>query len=465
MNENKGYTHVTVLGAGESGVGAALLAKKKGLEAFVSDNGIIKKKYKNVLSHYEIAFEEGGHTCEKILQADEIIKSPGIPDNLPLITLLKKKHIPVISEIEFAGRYCAAKKICITGSNGKTTTTLLTGNILSKAGLNTGIAGNIGKSFAGLIAKKEHNFYVLEISSFQLDGMYDFKADIAVILNITPDHLDRYNNEFSKYINSKLRIIQNQTNLDAIIYCADDEIIEGELSKRNIVAKKYPFSIFRHITDEGACLAQPLTSEMNKSEYKKGNKLIVNINGEILEMTLENLALQGRHNIYNSMAAGIAARILDIRKETIRESLSDFQHIEHRLEYVARVHGIEFINDSKATNINATWYALESVNKPIIWVAGGIDKGNDYSQLQELVRNKVKAIICLGLDNTKLIKAFSGQVDIMAEAHSAEEAVQAAYQLAADGETVLLSPACASFDLFNNYEDRGRKFKNAVKKL
>jgi len=465
LNENKRHTQVAVLGAGESGVGAALLAKKNGLKVFVSDNGIIKNRYKNVLSHYEIAFEERGHTCEKILQADEIVKSPGIPDNLPLIKLLKKKRIPVISEIEFAGRYCTAKKICITGSNGKTTTTLLTGNILSKAGLNTGVAGNIGTSFAGLIAKKEHDFYVLEISSFQLDGMYDFKADIAVLLNITPDHLDRYNNEFSGYINSKLRIIQNQSNLDAIIYCADDKIIENELSKRNIAAKKYPFSIFQHITDEGACLSHPLTSEVSENEYKKENKLIVNINGETLEMTLENLALQGRHNIYNSMAASIAARILDIRKETIRESLSDFQHVEHRLEYVARVHGIEFINDSKATNVNATWYALESVNKPIIWVAGGIDKGNDYGQLKELVRQKVKAIICLGLDNTKLIKAFSDKVDIMTEAHSAEEAVQAAYQLASDGETVLLSPACASFDLFNNYEDRGRKFKNAVKKL
>jgi UDP-N-acetylmuramoylalanine--D-glutamate ligase len=456
---------IVVLGAGESGIGAAILAKKKGYQIFISDNGIIKKNYKDVLSHADIPFEEQRHSQELILDADEVIKSPGIPDNIPVILEIKKRGIPVISEIEFASRFTTARKICITGSNGKTTTTLLIGHILKKAGINACVAGNVGNSFAMQVASRDYDYYVLEISSFQLDGMYDFKADVTILMNITPDHLDRYNYDFQQYTDAKFRIIRNQTEQDTFIYCADDEVIGKELLKREIPSRKYPFSVLKIIAGEGGYLVRPFSGGYTTDKDLKDNRLRININSQILEMTLENLALQGRHNIYNSLAAGIAARVLDLRKEVIKESLSDFQNIEHRLEYVAKIHGIEFVNDSKATNVNSTWYALESINKPIIWIAGGVDKGNDYSQLRELVHAKVKAIVCMGLDNKKIIEAFSDLVPIISEAHSAEEAVNSAYASGAQGDVVLLSPACASFDLFSNYEDRGRKFKNAVKKL
>jgi len=442
---------LVILGGGESGVGAALLGVKQGFEVFVSDFGIIKEKYINVLSQAEINFEEGKHTAERILDANEVIKSPGIPDNVEIIRKIKNAGINVISEIEFAGRYTKAKKICITGSNGKTTTTLLTHHILKKVGFNVGVAGNVGKSFAWQVAEKDFDFYVLEISSFQLDGMFDFKADIAILLNITPDHLDRYEYKFQNYVESKFRIIQNQTGADAFIYCKDDPVIDQEIKKQSIVSKMYPFSIKQQIRGEGAFL--------------KGNEININIQPNLFNMTLENLALQGKHNIYNSMAASIASRILDIRKDLIKECLSDFQNVEHRLEYVARIHGIDFINDSKATNVNSTWYALESMNAPVVWIAGGIDKGNDYSLLKKLVKQKVKAIICLGRENKKLIDSFKGIVDTLVETTSMDEAVNYGIHLGNKEDVVLLSPACASFDLFENFEERGEKFKESVGKL
>ncbi|MEO6884377.1 MAG: UDP-N-acetylmuramoyl-L-alanine--D-glutamate ligase [Bacteroidia bacterium] len=442
---------VVILGAGESGVGAAVLAMQKGLDVFVSDKGMIKENFKTILSQNKIEWEEGKHTEEKIFSADEIIKSPGIPDKAELIKKLHEKNIPVISEIEFAGRYTQAKTICITGSNGKTTTTLLTYHILKKAGLNVGLAGNVGKSFAMQVAEKDFDYYVIELSSFQLDGMYKFRADIAVLLNITPDHLDRYDYKLENYADSKFRIIQNQTSEDAFVYCIDDEITKNELSKKKISAKAFPFSIQQKIT-QGA--------------YLNNNEITINTNNtNILSMSIQELALQGKHNIYNSMAAGIAAKIIDVRKDIIRESLSDFQNIEHRLESVGKVHGVEFINDSKATNVNSVWYALESMENPVVLILGGIDKGNDYSMLNELVKDKVKAIVCLGTDNKKIIKAFSSIVPVLVETNSAEEAVKKAYSLSKKGDTVLLSPACASFDLFENYEDRGSRFKRAVRSL
>lgn len=442
---------VAVLGAGESGVGAAILAQKKGFETFLSDNGKIKTKYTEVLSHTGIAYEEGKHTVELILDADEIIKSPGIPDNAPIIRKAAEKGIAIISEIEFAARYTNAKKICITGSNGKTTTTLLTYHILKNSGLNAGLAGNVGKSFAWQVAENDFDWYVLEISSFQLDNMYDFRADIAVLTNITPDHLDRYNHDFGRYIDSKFRIIRNQADNDAFICNLDDEITASELEKRHIKARLYPFS---YTAIPGKTVA-----------YVDNNKLTITINNDPLTMTLEELALQGRHNIYNSMAASIACRLTDIRKESIKQSLSDFQNVEHRLEHVARIHGIDFINDSKATNVNSTWFALESVDKPAIWIAGGVDKGNDYSKLFDLVKAKVKVLICLGNDNSLIIEAFADKVDAVYETRSAEQAVMLAYSIAKTGDVVLLSPACASFDLFENYEDRGEQFKKAVRSL
>ncbi len=447
MSKNK----IVILGAGESGVGAAVLAKVKGFDVFVSDKGKIEKKYKNVLSQYDIEFEEGKHSEKLILQAEEVIKSPGIPDNVPVIKSLVQKGIKIISEIEFAGRYTNAKKICITGSNGKTTTTLLIHHILKNAGLNAGLAGNVGQSFAMQVATKNYDYYVLEISSFQLDGMYEFKADIAVILNITPDHLDRYNYNFQNYTDSKFRIIQNQTSDDVFIYCMDDKVIIDEISKRKILSKTYPFTIQKKISNEGAYLSE--------------NNIIINIKPTRFIMTLEELALQGKHNTYDSMAAGISARLLDIRKDTIKQCLSDFQNVEHRLEYVATIHGIEFINDSKATNINSVWYALESMDRPVIWIAGGIDKGNDYNILKGMVRKKVKAIVCLGVENKKIYNAFADDVETIVETTSASDAVKTAFNLAEKNEIVLLSPACASFDLFNNYEDRGKKFKKAVNEL
>ncbi|MEZ5195417.1 MAG: UDP-N-acetylmuramoyl-L-alanine--D-glutamate ligase [Bacteroidales bacterium] len=442
---------IVILGGGESGAGAAVLAQKKGFEVFVSDFGNIREKYKNVLTHFDIKFEEGKHSESLILNSDEVIKSPGIPDTATIIKNIKGKNIPVISEIEFAARYTKATKICITGSNGKTTTTMLTWHILKKAGLNAGLAGNVGQSFALQVAEKDFDHYVLEISSFQLDGMFDFKADIAILMNITPDHLDRYDYQFANYVQSKFRIIQNQQKEDAFIFCADDPVIMKEIQQWDIKAKKYPFSIQQNIEGTGACL--------------KENRMIINTQPNLFIMTLENLALQGKHNIYNSMAASIAARILDIRKDKIKESLADFQNVEHRLEFVARIHGIDFINDSKATNVNSTWYALESVQKPIIWIAGGIDKGNDYTLLSDMVKSKVKAIICLGVDNKKLMDAFEDHVENIVETRSMDDAIKYALFLGKRDDTVLLSPACASFDLYENYEERGNKFKAAVASL
>ncbi len=442
---------IVVIGSGESGTGAAVLAKQKGFEVFVTDKGPIKQKYKDVLSHHGIEWEEQQHTEKLVLNADEVIKSPGIPGTAPLIQKLKAQGTPVISEIEFAGRYTNAKMICITGSNGKTTTATITHHILEKAGLNVALGGNVGKSFAMLVAEGNYDYFVLELSSFQLDDMYEFRADIAILTNITPDHLDRYEYSLEKYAASKFRITQNQRPDDAFIFCLDDEVTRAEMAKRKIVAKQYPFSIHEQV-QEGAWL-------------KNNNEVILTINNTQLSMTIEELALQGKHNIYNSMAAGIAGRLLEVRKEAIRESLSDVQSVEHRMEFVARINNIDFVNDSKATNINSTWYALESVDAPIVWIVGGVDKGNDYSVLTEMVKAKVKAIICLGTDNAKIIKAFSGIVDTIVEAGSAQEAVNLAYRLGTKGDTVLLSPACASFDLFENYEDRGQQFKAAIRSL
>lgn len=441
---------ITILGAGESGFGAAYLAKVKGFDVFVSDKGTIKDKYKKLLQENNIPFEENKHSEDIILKSKEIIKSPGIPDKAELIVKLKSANISIISEIEFAGRYTNAKTICITGSNGKTTTTSLIYHILKKANLNVGLAGNIGKSFAYQVATSNKDYYVLELSSFQLDGMYNFKADVAVLTNITPDHLDRYEYKLENYINSKFRIINNQLESDAFIYCYDDEITRHEVEKRTIKAKKYPYSYDTKV-EEGA--------------YISNNNININTNNKTFTMSIFELALSGRHNALNSMAAGVAARVLDLRKEIIRESLSDFQNIEHRLEFVARIHGIDFINDSKATNVNSTWYALESLSNKAVWIVGGVDKGNDYSMLFDLVKDKVKAIVCLGKDNKKIIDAFADKVEAIVEAQSAQEAVALSYRLAKKDETVILSPACASFDLFEDYEDRGNQFKKAVKRL
>ena len=443
---------IVILGSGESGVGAAVLAQAKGFDVFVSDKGAIKDKYKKQLTENNIPFEELQHTEEKIVNASEVIKSPGIPDKAELVKKLRSLNIPVISEIEFAGRYTNAKKICITGSNGKTTTTLLTHHILQKAGYNVGLGGNVGKSFAYQVAKENHDYYVLELSSFQLDGMFDFKADVAVLLNITPDHLDRYEYKFENYALSKLRIAQNQTAADAFIYCADDEATLEYVNKVKPKGKMIPFSINKKLEGDAAYL-------------ENETQIIININQNQLIMTIDQLALQGKHNVYNAMAASIASRIVDVRKDVVRESMTDFVNAEHRLEFVATINGIEFINDSKATNVNSAWYALETMDKPVVWIAGGTDKGNDYTQLFELVKAKVKAIVCLGEDNSKIIEAFSGVVDTIVEAKTAKEAVAHSYQIGKKGDVVLLSPACASFDLFENYEDRGMQFKGAVRGL
>lgn len=441
---------LVILGAGESGTGAAILAKKKGFDVFVSDYGKISPKYKNVLSNFDIDYEEGKHTDELVLNAGEMVKSPGIPENVPIVEKFKKMGKKVISEIEFAGRYTHAKMICITGSNGKTTTTLLTYHILKNAGLNVGLAGNVGNSFAWLVAENEYDIYVLEISSFQLDTMFHFKADIAIITNITPDHLDRYDESFEKYTASKFRILQNQQPVDHFIFCTDDPVVVKEIQKRDVVAKKYPFSLHK---------------ELEQGAYIDNNELIIKTHDKTFTMNINELALQGKHNIYNSMAAGVASRILDIKKEILKKSLCDFQNVEHRLEYVINVHGIEFINDSKATNVNATWYALESMQKPVIWIAGGIDKGNDYNILKDIVEKKVKAIVCLGKDNKKLIETFSEMVEVIVDTDNIEDAVKSAYYLGHPGDVALLSPACASFDLFENYVDRGNQFKQKAKEL
>ncbi|HNQ13203.1 MAG TPA: UDP-N-acetylmuramoyl-L-alanine--D-glutamate ligase [Bacteroidia bacterium] len=446
------YTNknIVVLGAGESGCGAAVLAHKKSNKVWVSDLSRIADKYKQVLSDHQIDFEEGKHTYDIINKADVVIKSPGIPESAEVIRHIRNLEIPILSEIEFAGPYSNAKYISITGTNGKTTTTLLTHHILKKAGLNVGLAGNVGHSLAMQIALNDCDYYVLELSSFQLDDMYSFKSDIAVLLNITPDHLDRYEYSLQKYIDSKFRILQNQTINDAFIYCADDPILQQEVLKRNPAATTYPFSI-KMIEGMAA--------------YLEDNKLNINHNKNLFTMFIYDLALQGKHNIYNSMAASVAAKILDIRNDDVRESLSDFQNAEHRLEFVNTIFGIDFINDSKATNINSTWYALESMTKPVIWIVGGQDKGNDYSMIKDLVKEKVKAIVCLGKDNSKILKAFRNVIDDISEARSAEEAVRMSYKKGTKGDVVLLSPACASFDLFKNYEDRGWQFKAAVKSL
>lgn len=449
---------IAILGGGESGTGAALLAKHKGMEVFLSDRGRIKQQYKTVLSQSDIEFEEGTHSEARIMDADEIIKSPGIPGTVPLIRKAKEKRIPVISEIEFAGKFTKATKICITGSNGKTTTTLLTHHILKNAGLDVGLGGNVGRSMAWLLSERDYDFLVLEISSFQLEDMYDFKAEIAVLLNITPDHLDRYEQDFEKYADAKFRITQNQTSGDFLIWCMDDETIRRKLKSSGGSARKIPFSLRNTGFEEGAFF------EENQTDDKQG-ELIININSENMVMTLKEMALSGRHNAYNSMAAAIAARLLDIRKERIKESLSDFQGVEHRLEFVAAIRGIEFVNDSKATNINSTWYALENANHPVIWICGGQDKGNDYTMLKTLVAQKVKAIICLGVDNLRIMESFSDVCNCIFETQSMEAAVKKSYQLGEKGDTVLLSPACASFDLFNNFEDRGNQFKYHVVNL
>lgn len=442
-------THISILGAGESGVGAAVLAKKKGWQVFVSDFGKIKEEYKSELDELNVDFEEGGHTMERILASDLVIKSPGIADTVPVMKAVHSKGIKVVSEIEFGGYYSTARAICITGSNGKTTTTLLTHHILKKAGISVGLAGNVGRSFARQVANESHDWYVLELSSFQLDDMTDFRANIAVLTNITPDHLDRYEYNMQNYINSKFRILQNQSSEDWFIYNYDDEVIRTELTKREVKARTAPFS---------------LKEKLEVGGYADAQQITININDQFT-MSIHDLALKGKHNTQNSLASGIASRILEIRKEVVRESLEDFVNVEHRLEFVAKVHGIEFINDSKATNVNSTWFALESMEKPTVWIVGGVDKGNDYSELMDLVRDKVKAIICLGVDNKKLIDTFSGVIPTIVEARSAMEAVAYGYRLAKSDETVLLSPACASFDLFENYEDRGNQFKSAVRAL
>jgi len=441
---------IVILGAGESGAGSAVLAKKQGFDVFVSDNGTIKEKYRDILEEGKIRWEEGKHTENEILTAGEVIKSPGIREDMPLIRKLHKKEIPVISEIEFAGRYARGVKICVTGSNGKTTVTNLIYHILTKAGKNVAMAGNVGNSFAMAVAEGDHDYYVIELSSFQLDGMFKFRAEIAVLLNITPDHLDRYGYTLQKYIDSKFRIIQNQTKSDFLVYWADDPIISKELSERNPGMILLPFSA---------------ASKKNMASYIEKDKMIIDYQYKTNLMTIHELALKGRHNTYNSMAAAIAAKVLSIRKDTIRESLADFQGVEHRLEPVIKVSGINFINDSKATNVNSTWYALECVETNIVWIVGGIDKGNDYSELLPIVKEKVKAVVCLGKENKKILEAFTDVVPTIVETASMEEAVRSAYYLAKKGDTVLLSPACASFDLFNNYEDRGRQFKAAVRNL
>jgi len=463
---------IVVLGGGESGVGTAMLAKKKEYSVFVSDKGTIADKYKKVLLHNDILFEEGKHTESKIVDADVVMKSPGIPDKVALVQELLKRKIPVVSEIEFASKYTDAMLVGITGSNGKTTkfaskytdamlvgitgsngkttTTMLTNHILTKEGLNVGMAGNIGDSFALQVANESYDKYVLELSSFQLDGIVDFAPHIAVITNISPDHLDRYEYKYENYINSKFRITMNQTADDFLIYDADDEAIENWLKNNKTKAQLLPFS---------------LEKSFDKGAYVQDDNIIINTNSNLFTMSIAALALQGKHNTKNAMASAMIAKLLGVRNNTLRESLEDFDSVEHRLESVLKINGVQYINDSKATNVNAAYYALESVRTPIVWIVGGTDKGNDYTSLLPLVREKVKAIICLGLDNAKIIETFGNVVDFMIETAGAEEAVKVAYKVSEKGDTVLLAPACASFDLFENYEDRGRQFKDAVRQL
>ncbi len=442
---------LVVLGAGESGVGTAILAKKKGYQVFVSDFRNIADKYKKVLLHNDLQFEEKKHSEAIILAADVVMKSPGIPETVPLVLKLKEKGIPVISEIEFANQFSKADVVGITGSNGKTTTTLLLSYILNNEQLNVGTAGNIGDSYALQVANKNHDLFVLELSSFQLDGIVNFAPHIAIITNISPDHLDRYAYKYENYIDSKFRITKNQTAADYLIYDADDKVIQEWLKNNKIKAKKLPFTLGDRIQSEGACV--------------EDQEIKIEINQNIFTMGIQNLALLGKHNVKNAMAASMAATLLKVRKDTIRQSLADFEGVEHRLETVLKINGVQYINDSKATNINATYYALESMSSPTVWIVGGVDKGNDYDELLPYVNEKVKAIICLGKDNEKIKEAFSNVIDLIVETQGAEEAVKVAYKIAEKGDNVLLSPACASFDLFDNYEDRGRQFKAAVRQL
>jgi UDP-N-acetylmuramoylalanine--D-glutamate ligase len=439
------------LGGGESGVGTARLAIQHGWRVFLSDSGMLKDDFRSSLTAMNVEFEEGTHTMTRVLDADLVVKSPGIPRSSVLIQQILEAKIQVIGEIEFAWRYNSGRIIAITGSNGKTTTTLLTHHILNRAGISVAVAGNVGSSFAGVLSSGEKkDWYVLELSSFQLEDIDSFRPDIAILTNITPDHLDRYNHSIDQYADAKMNITRNQQAEDYFIYCADDEGNQQAISRHNITAQLLPYTM-EHPVERGA--------------FIQNEQISIHLNHNPFTMSIHELALQGKHNAYNSMAAGIAARVLEIRKELVRDSLGDFQNIEHRLEYVARVHGITFINDSKATNVNSTWFALESFDQPIIWIVGGVDKGNDYHALKALVKKKVKGIICLGTDNEKILEAFSDIFHYIPEVHSAEEAVKCAYQMGEKEDVVLLSPACASFDLFDNYEDRGHKFKRAVRAL
>lgn len=442
---------LVILGGGESGIGAAILGKKQNFDVFLSDKGIIKKEYKDILLDKKILFEEQQHTDEKILNADWIIKSPGIPKKAPIIKKIQEKGITISSEIEFASRYTSSILIAITGSNGKTTTTSLTYEIFKKAGFNVGLAGNIGKSFAWQVAEENYEYYILEISSFQLDNIQNFKPHIAMVLNLSPDHLDQYDYKYQNYINSKFKITQNQDEKDYFIYNLDDEITQKWLQNNHTKAHLLPFSLKEKI-EEGA--------------YSDQKNIYITTNTEdALKMKIEDLALIGKHNVANSMAAGIAGKISKIKNEFIKQSLADFEAVEHRLEFVLKINGINFINDSKATNVNSVYYALESMKSPVIWIVGGTDKGNDYSELIPFVKQKVKAIVCLGLDNEKIINTFQDIIPNIAETHSMKDAVNASYLYGKKGDTVLLSPACASFDLFKNYEDRGIQFKEEVRKL
>ncbi len=443
-------SRVVVLGGGESGVGSAVLAKVKGFDVFLSDMGKLSEKYIAMLDEWKIPYEQGRHSEELILNADEVIKSPGIPETAPMVQKIIEKGIGVISEIEFAGRYDSAKKVCITGSNGKTTTTSLIYHLLQQAGLNVGLGGNIGKSYAYQVATEQHDIYVLELSSFQLDNVYDFKADIAIITNITPDHLDRYGYNMENYVKSKFRITRNMSSDDCFIFCSDDEITVNHLNQIVVKAQKLPFT---------------QKDEVTQGAFVKENKMVVRYKEQECDMYLQELALGGKHNVYNSMAAALAAKAMDIDNAVIRNGLATFQAVEHRLEKVLSIRDVLYINDSKATNVDAAWYALECQTRPVIWIVGGTDKGNDYSSLVELAREKVKAIICMGVDNAKIHAAFENVVPQMCDVTSAADAVKMADSLASAGDVVLLSPCCASFDLFKNYEDRGRQFKEAVRNL
>ena len=443
-------SRIVVLGGGESGVGSAVLAKVKGHDVFLSDMGKISEDYASVLKKWDIPYEQGCHTEDLILNADEVIKSPGIPSTAPMVQKITEKGIGVISEIEFAGRYDSAKKVCITGSNGKTTTTSLVYHLLKQAGLNVGLGGNIGKSYALQVATENYDIYVLELSSFQLDNVYDFKADIAIITNITPDHLDRYGHNMENYVKAKFRITRNMSSDDCFIFCSDDEITIRHLDQIITKAQKLPFT---------------QKSEVAQGAFVQGDRMIVRYKEQECDMYLQELALGGKHNVYNSMAAAIAAKVMDIDNEAIRNGLATFQAVEHRLEKVLSIKDVLYINDSKATNVDAAWYALECQTRPVVWIVGGTDKGNDYSTLIPLAKEKVKAMICMGLDNHKFHESFEGIVPEIHDVTSAADAVKLAHSLATAGDCVLLSPCCASFDLFKNYEDRGRQFKEAVRKL